>query len=136
MKPLVHGFGIDDAIYQTTIEHNKTLQECPYHRQWRNMIRSCYSRASGLTICMKWRSFMAFREWMEVQDYEGRRFISWRGGEYSPSNCAFVDKAVFMCIKAGKDSDHKMAELRDLANDAPDAETSRMLFSIHRGLRK
>ena len=95
----IRGRGVNDAPYITTsTEHGR----CPYYAKWLNMFTRCYSKAykshfptyNGCEVSEEWYSFMAFREWMEDQDWEGKQLdkdiISNNGKLYSPDNCAFV----------------------------------------------
>jgi hypothetical protein len=57
-----------------------------------------YPAYSGVTVCEEWHSFMAFRAWMETQDWEGKQLdkdIIVPGNKvYSPDTCVFVSSAL------------------------------------------
>jgi hypothetical protein len=52
----------------------------------------------GVTVCEEWHSFMAFRAWMEPQDWEGKHLdkdiIAPGNKVYSPDTCVFVPQAL------------------------------------------
>ena len=52
----------------------------------------------GVTVCEEWHSFMAFRAWMETQDWEGKHLdkdIIVPGNKvYSPATCVFVSSQI------------------------------------------
>ena len=74
------------------------------------MIRRAYSPKEqakrptyiGVTVCEEWHSFMAFRAWMETQDWEGKQLdkdIIVPGNKvYSPTTCAFVSRQINMLL--------------------------------------
>jgi len=103
-KPkLVNGVGVNDADYvvQPTGSDGKQ-RVCPYYLVWRSMLTRAYCPKYhakyptyiGVTVCEEWHSFMAFRAWMETQDWEGKHLdkdIIVPGNKvYSPATCAFV----------------------------------------------
>jgi hypothetical protein len=53
---------------------------------------------TGVTVCKEWHSFMAFRAWMETQDWEGKQLdkdIIVPGNKvYSPATCVFVSTQI------------------------------------------
>ena len=93
---LVYGWGEND--YPVGYE----VKDCPFYRKWHSMVRRCHSRNSqkthpcykGVTICEEWKSFWAFKRWMEKKDWEGKHLdkdILIPGNkEYSPDACLFV----------------------------------------------
>ena len=103
-KPkLVHGVGINDADYPVNpLGPDKKGRMCPYYDVWHNMLRRAYDPKYaaryptyiGVTVCEEWHSFMAFRAWMETQDWEGKQLdkdIIVPGNKvYSPATCVFV----------------------------------------------
>ena len=108
---LVHGFGVNDADY--TVQKKelvngkfKTLWNCPFYKKWADMIRRCYSKSflekwpnyKGCSVCDEWKSFMAFRKWMMVQDWEGKQldkdFLVRGNRKYSPETCVFIHQKV------------------------------------------
>lgn len=69
------------------------------------MLRRCYSEKfqarrptyTGCKVCDEWHSFMAFKSWMEQQDWEGKQLdkdLIGDGKLYSPENCVFVSMAL------------------------------------------
>lgn len=112
MKKLVCGWGVNDADYQVQINNicvvngvKKYITEfdCPYYRCWGRMVERCntnrYPAYANATVCDEWRSFMAFRAWMEQQQWEGNELdkdILGDGTLYSPETCCFVPRSVNM----------------------------------------
>jgi hypothetical protein len=103
-KPkLVYGVGVNDADYVVCPKGaDGRAVWCPYYRAWCSMLNRAYSPKSlarrpsytGVTVCTEWHSFMAFRAWMETQDWEGKQLdkdIIVPGNKvYSPATCVFV----------------------------------------------
>jgi hypothetical protein len=97
---LVYGWGEND--YPVGYE----VKDCPFYRKWHSMVRRCHSRNSqkthpcykGVTICEEWKSFWAFKRWMEKKDWEGKHLdkdILIPGNkEYSPDACLFVKRHI------------------------------------------
>lgn len=102
MRKLVFGVGINDSNYTIYPSVNGTQTCCPFYRAWHSMIRRAYSEVThgrqpayiGVTVCKKWHSFMAFREWMINQDWQGKQLdkdlLVFGNKEYSPEACMFV----------------------------------------------
>jgi hypothetical protein len=103
-KPkLVYGVGVNDADYVVQpVGPDGKQRMCPYYRVWRNMLTRAYCQKYqvtrptyiGVTVCKEWHSFMAFRAWMETQDWKGKHLdkdIIVPGNKvYSPATCVFV----------------------------------------------
>lgn len=101
-KRLVYGFGVNDADYKICKKVNGKNKMCPFYTTWRNMIKRAHLKSfhlkcptySGVSVCEKWRSFMAFRLWMVGQDWRGKQLdkdILIPGNKvYSPESCVFV----------------------------------------------
>lgn len=130
MRKLVHGWGINDADYLTTVREElercdgkrvrKVLFDCIFFRTWAEMVRRCHSvrekeRYPTYAECIvdeRWRKFSAFRGWMIEQDWEGKQLdkdLLIKGNKvYSPDTCLFVDKYVntFLTEKKSKVSDY------------------------------
>ena len=72
------------------------------------MLNRCYSIKTqkrqptykGCSVSEEWKTFSNFREWMVVQDFEGKQLdkdiLFERNKVYSPEACVFVTKAVNM----------------------------------------
>lgn len=103
----VCGVGINDANYvvgPTGPDGKRSI--CPYYLTWANMLTRAYSPVYharqptyiGVTVCEKWHSFMAFRAWMETQDWQGKHLdkdiIAPGNKVYSPDTCVFVPRAL------------------------------------------
>ena len=99
----VYGVGINDADYAVRPRGPDGKEVwCPYYRTWLDMLTRAYSHPflarypaySGVTVCEEWHSFMAFRAWMETQDWEGKQLdkdiIAPGNKVYSPDTCVFV----------------------------------------------
>jgi hypothetical protein len=101
-RRIILGFGINDANYLTQPTVNGKKEICPYYTKWRGMISRCYSKVClknqpsyiGCSVCDEWRSFSAFKSWMEQQDWKGNHLdkdILQQGNKiYSPETCLFV----------------------------------------------
>jgi hypothetical protein len=109
----VYGVGINDADYavKPTGPDGKRLC-CPYYRVWNSMLARAYcpkyhARSPtyiGVTVCEEWHSFMAFRAWMETQDWQGKHLdkdiIAPGNKVYSPDTCVFVPQALNKLLSA------------------------------------
>lgn len=108
---LVFGIGVVDADYpvymtETVDGKQKILWTCPFYQSWKNMLRRCYSPALqsrrssyiGCTVALEWHSLMAFRFWMQTQDWQGKQLdkdILMAGNKvYSSDACVFVSGAL------------------------------------------
>jgi len=100
---LVHGVGVNDADYAVQPRGpDGKGRMCLYYQAWKDMLTRAYCQKYhakrptyvGVTVCEEWHSFMAFRAWMETQDWEGKHLdkdIIVPGNKvYSPATCAFV----------------------------------------------
>ena len=112
MNKLVWGVGVNDLGYRTQVMEEltksggkrirKSVFKCKYHEAWVNMLTRCYSKKylesnptyTGTSVCSKWLSATAFKNWMEQQDWSGKcldKDIIVPGSKlYSPESCAFV----------------------------------------------
>jgi hypothetical protein len=82
------------------------VTDCPFYGTWKHMVQRCHSRNyqkknpayKGVTICEEWKSFWAFKEWMQKKDWEGKQLdkdILIPGNkEYSPDACLFVKRHI------------------------------------------
>jgi hypothetical protein len=106
-RKLVHGVGVNDADYAVGPKGPDGKQHwCPYYRAWGGMLKRAYCPKFharkptyiGVTVCEEWHSLMAFRAWMEAQDWEGKQLdkdIIVPGNKvYSPATCAFVSSQI------------------------------------------
>ena len=112
---LVHGVGVNDADYvvnrESIIVENGERKRvktwiCPYYRAWKNMLKRCYSTKEqeksptyqGCSVSEDWLVFTNFRNWMELQDYQGKHLdkdLLVSGNKvYSKDTCVFVDSKV------------------------------------------
>ena len=100
---LVYGVGVNDADYVTGGRNPDGKRwVCPFYRAWSSMLQRAYCPKFharrptyiGVSVCEEWHSFMAFRAWMQAQDWEGKHLdkdILCPGNKvYSPENCFFV----------------------------------------------
>ena len=107
-KPkLVYGVAVNDADYAVnTTGSDGKKRRCPYYSTWKSMLMRAYSQKYhakrptyiGVTVCEEWHSFMAFRAWMETQDWEGKQLdkdIIVPGNKvYWPATCVFVSSQI------------------------------------------
>jgi len=103
-RRLVQGIGVNDANYavHSTIDGKRSV--CPFYICWGSMLNRCSEACksrnptyTGCDVCADWRSFMAFREWMQAQAWEGKELdkdLIGDGKLYSPENCVFVPARV------------------------------------------
>lgn len=102
----VRGVGINDAPYLTSYKLNEIIYTCPYFIRWKTMMDRCYSKTwlknhptyIGSSVAPEWHSFMAFKAWMQTQDWEGKQLdkdlLSRDSKIYSPQTCLFVSPAI------------------------------------------
>lgn len=100
-KPL-YGVGINDAQYFVRPPANKRSRVCPYYLAWANMITRSYSSKlqkikptyKGCSVVKEWLTFSIFRQWMELQDWEGKQLdkdlLVLGNKVYGPDTCIFV----------------------------------------------
>lgn len=102
---LAWGGGVNDAPYQVYDRVDGKQVVRPYYRVWLCMLKRCHSPSfqaknptyRGCTVAPEWLCFMAFRSWMEGQDWESKAIdkdLLVPGNRvYSPETCVFVDQA-------------------------------------------
>lgn len=105
-RSLVCKIGVNDAPYQTTITLDGVIYSCPYFMRWRCMLERCYSPSwlkkhptyVGCTVAPEWHYFMAFKQWMLTQKWEGKQLdkdiLSLGTKRYSPETCMFVSRQI------------------------------------------
>lgn len=103
-RGLVYGIGVNDADYITQPSSGSSRSICPFYRTWAGMLRRCYSKTAlarnptytGCTVHPDWLKFMAFRKWMERQDWKGKHLdkdLLLQGSRiYSESTCVFISQ--------------------------------------------
>ena len=106
MKKLVCGVGINDADYAVTATVDGRRVTCEFYRAWHSMLSRCYSEKIqtrkptyiGCQVCDEWLVFSNFKNWMELQDYEGNQLdkdiLIYGNKVYSPNSCVFVSRQV------------------------------------------
>lgn len=118
-RGLICGIGVNDAPYMVVLRLNGKRFLCPFYRVWQNMIERCYGVATrktcpayeGCSVATEWHRFMAFRRWMESQDWHGKALdkdIMVPGNTiYSSATCIFVTKQVnqLLCDSAASRGD-------------------------------
>lgn len=102
----LYGKGINDAPYMTSYSEGGVLYICPFFLRWKEMFTRCYSKRwlkthptyQGCEVSPEWHSFMAFRAWMETQQWVGKQLdkdlLSLDKKIYSPQTCLFVSRQV------------------------------------------
>lgn len=102
----VYGFGVNDSGYQVKFTVNGKTEVCPFYERWKTMLRECYSQKaierrpslSVKRVCKEWKSFAAFKAWMQKQEWQGMELdcdlLSEGQTIYSPETCLFVPSIV------------------------------------------
>lgn len=104
-RGLIQGVGVNDADYIVTRKINGKRFFCPFYRCWVGMLMRCYCSKTqsrqptyiGCQVCDEWKYFMAFKSWMETQDWNDKELdkdLIGNGKLYSPDNCVFVSQAL------------------------------------------
>jgi hypothetical protein len=83
------------------------VQYCPFYRTWHNMLGRRLNRNDSLayrdvTVCEEWKSFSAFKQWMETKDWEGiegkkhldKDILIPGNKKYRLDACLFVDQQI------------------------------------------
>lgn len=97
----VYNVGINDANYSIQPKVDGKQICCHFYHRWQSMLQRCYSKEYhsrkptyvSCKVCDEWHSFMAFRSWMELQDWKGKQLdkdLIGDGKLYSPENCVFI----------------------------------------------
>lgn len=113
---LVHGFGVNDAKYRTSIYKTvngkqETIWLCPFYSKWASMLKRCfcpkeharYPTYIGSNVSDEWIYFSAFKEWMQSQPWVGNHLdkdLLFPGNKtYSAEKCVFVPANIntFVC---------------------------------------
>lgn len=109
-RRLIHGVGLNDATYNTSLEIDGKTVKCPYYRRWRDMIKRCYSHKlqnscptyKGCSVCDDWLIFSNFKEWMIRQNWEGMHLdkgvLSPGNKVYSPDTCRFITQGLNLLL--------------------------------------
>lgn len=113
-RTLIHGKGINDVPYRTSLQVNGRTYSCPYYLRWVGMLTRCYSPRwlkkhptyVGTEVCKEWLSLMAFKQWMMTQDWKGKQLdkdlLGVGNKIYSPSTCLFVSPQVNSFFSTGR----------------------------------
>lgn len=104
---LTFGVGVNDADYVIGGKNpDGKWWRCPFYRAWHHILERAYSPEyharqptyKDVTVCEEWHSFMAFRAWMQTQDWEGKHLdkdiLSPGNKVYSPEHCIFVSRQI------------------------------------------
>ena len=97
----VAGVGVNDADYVIVKRANgRQVWICPFYAAWRDMLNRAYKNRTDRPtyedkhVCAEWLTFSNFKDWMELQQYQGMHLdkdIRVPGSKiYSPQTCAFV----------------------------------------------
>jgi hypothetical protein len=98
----IYGVGVNDADYPILAQGVL----CKYYRVWQHMMERGYSEKyktknptyRDCSVAKEWHSFMAFKDWMQWQDWRGKNLdkdIIVSGNKlYRKDLCAFVDRSV------------------------------------------
>jgi len=110
---LIEGFGINDADYVVSPGGVGNQVPCVYYTTWRSMVTRCYSlklhnrypHYAKCVVCDEWRSFIAFRSWMMLQDWEEKEIdkdLIGDGRLYSSETCCFVPQGLNLILTDSK----------------------------------
>ena len=75
-------------------------KDCPFYGTWKSMLErrqnlGDHRTRRDVTVCEEWKSFWAFKEWMQKKDWKDKcldKDIRIPGNkEYGPDACMFVD---------------------------------------------
>ena len=107
IRKIVCGIGTNDAPYKVHYQDaNGKSCVCPYYQRWHNMLLRVNSPVvkaerpnyGTCTLEPAWHSFMAFRAWMETQDWEGNELdkdlVDQGNKHYGPDTCLFISSAL------------------------------------------
>lgn len=113
-RQLIHGVGNNDAPYLTTYydEQGKEYR-CPFYQKWRSLLQRVastgfqekYPTYKGCTVDPIWLNFMAFRQWMQKQDWVGKdldKDLLVQGNKhYGPDTCLFISQELnkLLCLR-------------------------------------
>lgn len=95
----VRGVGVNDAPFPMSSPKPKSYQ-C-----WVNLIARCYGKPkktwacyAGCTVDTSWHSYMAFKEWYDVNHSDGwdleKDLLASGNKVYGPNKCVFVPRYV------------------------------------------
>jgi len=102
----VRGVGINDADYAIRPIIDGKQVPCPFYNTWQYMLQRCYNKKYhtryptylGCSVTEEWHSFMAFRNWMSMQQWRGKQLdkdiIKPDNKVYGPDTCMFVSGAI------------------------------------------
>lgn len=124
-KRLVYGIGVNDANYQVNHKIDGVVVRCPFYRAWSNMLGRCYSEKflstrptyQDCSVADEWHSFMAFKSWMETQDWKGncldKDILIPDNKVYSESTCVFITNELnnFLTTKENNGQKYPMGVL-------------------------
>lgn len=106
-RKLFYGVGIIDVPYR--VRHRDThgsMATCPFYQKWSSMLQRVYCATFlarhptylGCTVETTWLSLMAFRAWMETQDWQGKDLdkdlLDQGNKHYGPDTCLFIPQAL------------------------------------------
>lgn len=107
IRATIHGVGINDAPYKISVKTSVGKTDiCPYYVVWASMLERCFSEKflkkrptyRNCTLEESWKSFMAFKSWMVVQDFKNKvldKDLLFQGNKhYGPITCIFVTREV------------------------------------------
>lgn len=120
-RGLVAGVGINDADYVTSITETrknelgvyvkKTIWQCPYFSRWCSMLHRAYTHIDrptyeGCSVSDEWVRFSNFKQWMEIQDWDGLELdkdLLVEGNKvYSAQTCVFIPQYLNVPISVGR----------------------------------
>jgi hypothetical protein len=109
LKPLIYGWGINDADYST----NRNYGRCPYFSRWHGVVERGHSETFKekcpstrlSSVNEVWKHFLVFKAWMETQIWEGldldKDILIVGNKEYGPEACAFVPQYINKLLNTG-----------------------------------
>lgn len=116
---LVCGVGVNDAdyfvqVYDFVHGKKKRVWICPFYMKWNSMLTRCYNKRyqsdkpsyEEFKVAAEWHYFMAFRSWMEKQNWEGKHLdkdLLVSGNKvYTPDTCCFIPNEINVALSTNK----------------------------------
>lgn len=116
---LVCGVGVNDAdyfvqVYDFVDGKKKRVWICPFYMKWNSMLTRCYNKRyqsdkpsyEESKVAPEWHYFMAFRSWMEKQNWQGKHLdkdlLVYGNKVYTPDTCCFIPNEINVALSTNK----------------------------------